>query len=51
MSRLRELLVKQGTAEQREIVGRFNNLAGKKLAEMEATLNLYDKQGPAPPRR
>ena len=45
ISALRELLVKQGTAEQREIVGRFNNLVGKKLAEMEATLDLYEKQG------
>lgn len=45
ISRLRELLVKQGTVEQREIAGRFNNLVGKKLAEMEATLALYDKQG------
>jgi len=45
ISRLRELLVKQGTVEQREIAGRFNNLVGKKLAEMEATLDLYDKQG------
>jgi len=45
ISALRELLVKQGTAEQREIVGRFNNLVGKKLGEMEATLDLYEKQG------
>lgn len=45
ISALRELLVKQGTPEQREIVGRFNNLVGKKLAEMEATLDLYEKQG------
>jgi len=45
ISALRELLVKQGTTEQREIIGRFNNLVGKKLAEMEATLGLYDKQG------
>lgn len=45
ISALRELLVKRGTAEQREIVGRFNNLVGKKLAEMEATLDLYEKQG------
>jgi signal transduction histidine kinase len=45
ISALRELLVQQGTAEQREIVGRFNNLVGKKLAEMEATLALYEKQG------
>ena len=45
ISQLRELLVRQGTAEQREITGRFNNLVGKKLAEMEATLALYEKQG------
>jgi signal transduction histidine kinase len=45
ISALRELLVKQGTPQQREIVGRFNNLVGKKLAEMEATLDLYEKQG------
>jgi signal transduction histidine kinase len=45
ISALHELLVKQGTPEQREIVGRFNNLVGKKLAEMEATLDLYEKQG------
>jgi signal transduction histidine kinase len=45
ISQLHELLVKQGTAEQREIVARFNNLVGKKLAEMEATLALYEKQG------
>ena len=45
IAELRELLVAQGTAEQREIIGRFNNLVGKKLAEMEATLALYEKQG------
>jgi len=45
ISALRELLVKLGTAEQREIIGRFNNLVGKKLGEMEATLALYEKQG------
>ena len=31
--------------QQREIVGRINNLVGKKLAELEATIALYEKDG------
>lgn len=46
MSQLSELLVANGTAGQREIASRFNGLVGKKLAEMEATLALFDRQGP-----
>ena len=45
-SRLREQLVNNGTPAQREGVGRFNNLVGKKLAELEATLALHRAEGP-----
>jgi signal transduction histidine kinase len=44
-SRLRELLVKQGTPAQRASAGRINNLVGKKLAELEAAIALYRKDG------
>ena len=44
-TRLRELLVINGNASQRESVGRFNGLVGKKLAELEATLALYKAEG------
>jgi len=46
MTQLGELLVATGTVGQREIANRFNSLVGKKLAEMEASISLYDKQGP-----
>jgi signal transduction histidine kinase len=45
MTELSELLVANGTVGQREIASRFNNLVGKKLAELEAAVSLYDKQG------
>ena len=43
--RLRELLVTQGTPDQRASAGRINNLVGKKLAELEAAIALYRKDG------
>jgi len=43
--RLRLLAVQHGSNEQSERVARFNNLIGKKLAELEATLALYEKAG------
>jgi signal transduction histidine kinase len=46
-SRLRELLATNGTPAQRESVGRFNNLVGKKLADLEATMTLHRTAGPA----
>jgi signal transduction histidine kinase len=45
-SRLRELLVVNGTAAQRDSVGRMNSLVGKKLGELESTIELYRKSGP-----
>ena len=45
-SALRELLVTNGTANQRDATGRINNLVGKKLAEMEAAILMYRKDGP-----
>ncbi|HEX4885942.1 MAG TPA: CHASE3 domain-containing protein [Casimicrobiaceae bacterium] len=45
--RLRELISTHATAEQRERVSRFNNLIGKKLNELEATIALYEKAGRA----
>lgn len=45
IDRLRELLVVNGTPTQRAAVSRFNNLVGKKLAELEATLTLYKTEG------
>ena len=47
-SRLRELLVVNGTLSQRESVGRFQGLVGKKLAELEATLALFKSEGAEP---
>ncbi len=44
-SRLRELLVANGTAAQRATAGRINNLVGKKLAELEAAIALYRTNG------
>ncbi len=44
-TRLRELLVVGGTPAQRTSVGRFNNLVGKKLAELESTLALHKTEG------
>ena len=44
-SRLRELLVQNGTPAQRDALGRLNNLVGKKLAELEAAIALYKKDG------
>jgi signal transduction histidine kinase len=45
-SKLRELLVSNGTQAQRDSAGRFNQLVGKKLAELEAAIALYQKDGP-----
>jgi signal transduction histidine kinase len=42
---LREMLVENGTAVQRDRAGEFNNLVGKKLAEIDATLALQDEAG------
>jgi len=44
-SRLRQLVARQSTPEQADRVNRFNQLIGKKLAELEATLALYEKGG------
>jgi signal transduction histidine kinase len=44
-SRLRELVARQSTPDQADRVNRFNQLIGKKLAELEATLALYEKGG------
>ncbi len=44
-SRLSELLSAGGTPAQRESLGRFNKLVGKKLAELEAALELYRRDG------
>ncbi len=48
---LRELLVMNGTASQRDALGRINNLVGKKLAEMEASILMYRKDGPEAAQR
>ena len=45
LNRLRELLVVNGTPAQRDSLGRLNNLIGKKLAELEAAIALYKKDG------
>ena len=45
-SKLRELLVANGTPSQRNSAGRFQSLVGKKLAELEAAIALYQKDGP-----
>ncbi len=44
-AKLRELLVAQGTPDQRAAAARINALAGKKLAELEAAIALYSKDG------
>ena len=44
-SRLRELLVQNGTPAQRDMLGRLNSLVGKKLVELEVTIALYKKDG------
>jgi signal transduction histidine kinase len=44
-SRLRQLVARQSSPEQAERVNRFNQLIGKKLAELEATLALFEKGG------
>ena len=44
---LRELLVAHATSDQRNAAGRFNNLVGRRLAELELTITLYRKEGPA----
>jgi len=44
-NRLRALGTEYASAEQSDRISRFNNLIGKKLAELEATLALYDKAG------
>ena len=43
--RLRELLVVHGSVEQRDKLGHLNGLFGKKLAELEAAIALYKKDG------
>ncbi|MBS0320883.1 MAG: CHASE3 domain-containing protein [Proteobacteria bacterium] len=43
--RLRDLVVANGTDEQRAQVGRINALIGRKLGEIEATIALYDRSG------
>ncbi|MFO1304011.1 MAG: CHASE3 domain-containing protein [Burkholderiales bacterium] len=45
LNRLRELLVQNGTAAQRDALGRLNGLVGKKLSELEAAIALYQKDG------
>jgi signal transduction histidine kinase len=45
-ARVRELLVERGTPAERASLGRLNNLVGKKLAELEAAIALYKKDGP-----
>lgn len=45
LNRLRELLVQNGTAAQRDALGRLNSLLGKKLSELEAAIALYKKDG------
>ena len=47
MHRLREILVEHGTVAQRDALGRVSALVGKKAAEIEASLALYRKEGPA----
>jgi len=42
-NRLRELLVRHGTADQRNALGRINALVGKKVSELELTISLYRK--------
>lgn len=44
-NRLRELLVTNGSAAQRATLGRMNGLVGQKLAELEAAIALYKKDG------
>lgn len=44
-SRLREMLVVNGTVAQRDALGRLNSLVGKKLSELEAAIALYKKDG------
>ena len=43
--RLRELLALHGTPDQRDSLGKLNELFGKKLAELEAVIALYKKDG------
>ena len=44
---LSELLVTNGSAAQRSTLGRIHALVGKKLAELEASIALYKKDGAA----
>jgi len=46
VSRVREMLVTRGSPEERANFGRLNSLIGKKLAELEAAIALYQKDGP-----
>ena len=46
-SRLREMLVENGTVAERDLLGSMNALVGKKLSELEAGIALYKKDGPA----
>ena len=43
--RLSALAAQHATPDQSERIARFNNLIGKKLAELEATLALYQRAG------
>ncbi len=45
ISKLQELLVANGSVAQRESAGRLNTLVGSKLAELEAAIALYQKDG------
>ena len=45
--RLREMLVENGTAAERDLLGSINALVGRKLSELEAAIALYKKDGPA----
>jgi signal transduction histidine kinase len=44
-NRLRALAAQHVSPEQSDRIARFNNLSGKKLAELEATLALHEKAG------
>ena len=46
INRVREMLVTRGSVEERATFGRLTGLIGKKLAELEAAIALYQKEGP-----
>jgi len=45
LNALRDLVAQFGSTEQRNRVARINNLSGRKLAELETTLALYERSG------